>query len=57
MAGIIAGLLPESLPDVARGAIRPVIDRTVDIADFQQAADRLRSGNALGKIVLTLSQG
>ncbi|MFC9760347.1 zinc-binding dehydrogenase [Rhodococcus jostii] len=55
MAGIIAGLLPEVIPAVARGEIRPVIDRTVDITDVQQAARRLRSGEAVGKIVLTLA--
>lgn len=54
MADVIAGLLPEVLPAVARGEIRPVIDRTVDFADFQAAADRLRSGEAVGKIVLVL---
>ncbi|MEV7136429.1 zinc-binding dehydrogenase [Arthrobacter sp. NPDC093128] len=55
MAAVIAGLLPEVIPAVARGEIRPVIDQTVDIADFQQAAERLRSGEAAGKIVLTLA--
>ncbi|RYE39423.1 MAG: alcohol dehydrogenase, partial [Hyphomicrobiales bacterium] len=55
MAGIIAGLLPEVIPAVARGEIRPVIDQTVDITDVQQAARRLRSGEAVGKIVLTLA--
>lgn len=56
MAGIIASLLPEVIPAVARGEIRPVIDQTVDFADFQQAANRLRSGDAVGKIVLSLSE-
>lgn len=41
MAGTIASLLPEVIPAVARGEIRPVIDQTVDFADFQQAANRL----------------
>lgn len=43
------------LPAVAEGKIRPVIDRTVDITEFQQADDRLRSGSAVGKIVLKFS--
>ncbi|WP_256973327.1 zinc-binding dehydrogenase [Rhodococcus sp. NCIMB 12038] len=54
MSAVIAGLLPEVLPAVARGEIRPVIDLTVEFTQFQRAADRLRSGEALGKIVITL---
>ncbi|WP_410874619.1 quinone oxidoreductase family protein [Nocardia sp. A7] len=54
MADVIAGLLPEVIPVVARGQIRPVIDRTVDLTEYQQAADRLRSGEAVGKLVLTM---
>lgn len=57
MAGVIAGLLPDVLPAVARGEIRPVIDRTLDITDPAHVADRLRSGEAVGKIVLTIAQG
>jgi hypothetical protein len=38
------------LPAVARGEI---IDPTVSIEQSQEAADRLRSGDAVGKIVLT----
>lgn len=53
MAGVIAGLLPEVIPAVAHGRIRPVIDRTYAITDFLTAADRLRSGDAVGKVVLT----
>lgn len=55
MAEVIAGLLPEVIPAVARGQIRPVIDKTVDLSDFREAAERLRSGEASGKIVLTIS--
>lgn len=55
MAGIIAGLLPEVIPAVARGEIRPVIDHTVELTQVQRVADRLRSGEAVGKIVLTLA--
>lgn len=54
MAGIIAGLLPQVMPAVARGDIRPLVDTTLPLADFRQAADRLRSGDAIGKVVLTL---
>lgn len=57
MAGIIAGLLPDVLPAVARGEVRPVIDTTVDITDPVHLVDRLRSGDAKGKIVVTITQG
>ncbi|MEU6658896.1 zinc-binding dehydrogenase [Streptomyces sp. NPDC046821] len=49
---ILESLSAEVLPAVARGEIRPVIDSAVDVADFQEAADRLRSGRAVGKFVL-----
>ncbi|WP_306361835.1 zinc-binding dehydrogenase [Nocardia sp. CC227C] len=55
MADVIAALLPEVIPAVARGQIRPVIDRTVALAEFRQAADRLRSGEAVGKVVLRMT--
>lgn len=54
MAGVIAGLLPEVIPAVADGRIRPVIDTTVPFTDFATAADRLRSGHAVGKVVMTM---
>lgn len=57
MAGVIAWLLPDVLPAVARGEIRSVIDRTLDITDPAHVADRLRSGEADGKIVLTIVPG
>lgn len=50
---ILDGLRSEVLPAVARGEIRPVVDRTVDVAAYQVAADRLRSGEATGKVVIT----
>ena len=53
MAAVIAGLLPDVIPAVVRGEIRPVIDRTLPVARFREAADRPRSGDAVGKIVLT----
>lgn len=57
MAGIIAGLLPDVIPAVGRGEIRPVIDSTVAASDAAQVADRLRSGATDGKIVLTFDKG
>ncbi|WP_425402486.1 zinc-binding dehydrogenase [Knoellia sinensis] len=52
---ILEGLRADVLPALERGEIRPVIDSTVDIADFQKAADRLRPGDAVGKVVLTFA--
>lgn len=49
---ILTALAAEVLPAVARGEIRPIIDTTVDVVAFQKAADRLRSGEAVGKVVL-----
>lgn len=49
---ILEGLREQVLPAVGRGDIAPVIDSTVDVADAQQAVDRLSSGDAVGKIVL-----
>lgn len=56
MAAVIARLLPEVIPAVARGAIRPVIDSTFSWTDHADAVARLRSGEAVGKIVLTLAE-
>lgn len=50
---ILEGLRAEVLPAVERGDIAPVIDATVDVADLRRAVDRLRSGEAVGKVVLT----
>jgi NADPH2:quinone reductase len=52
---ILEDLRDQVLPAVERGDAAPVIDSTVDVAQFQQAVDRLRSGQALGKIVLTFA--
>jgi NADPH:quinone reductase-like Zn-dependent oxidoreductase len=52
---ILESLRTEVLPAVARGAIRPVIDNAFDVADVSQAAERLRSSDAIGKIVLTFA--
>lgn len=53
MAGVVAGLLADIQPAVARGEVRPVIDATFAAADHRSAAERLRSGSAAGKVVLT----
>jgi len=49
---ILEALRADVLPAVSHGDIAPVIDSTFD-ADLPQAVDRLRSGKAVGKIVLT----
>ncbi len=50
---ILDGLHAAVLPAVGRGEIAPVIDGTVDVSDADQAVRRLRSGEAVGKVVLT----
>lgn len=53
-AGIIAGLLPEMIPAVERGLIRPVIDSTLPLSRPDEIAGRLRSGQAAGKVVVAI---
>ena len=52
---ILEGLQTDVLPAVGRGEIRPFVDSAFDVADFQRATERLRSGDAVGKIVLTFA--
>lgn len=49
---ILEALRDQVLPAVTRGDIAPVIDSQLDVTNFQQATDRLRSGETVGKIVL-----
>ena len=51
---VCAALIPEVLPAVEAGSIKPIIDRVVPFADAQLAAERMRSNEAAGKLVLTL---
>lgn len=53
MADVVAGLLPEVIPAVERGDIRPIVDSTYDVADHEKVVERLRSGENIGKVVLT----
>ncbi|MFT3662185.1 MAG: zinc-binding dehydrogenase [Gordonia sp. (in: high G+C Gram-positive bacteria)] len=39
------------MPAVDDGRIRPIVDSTVDVAEAAQAAERMRSGAAVGKLV------
>lgn len=57
LASVCSALKPEVLPALAAGHIRPVVDRVFDFDDAVEAADYLRSNQAVGKIVLTLGGG
>ncbi len=52
---ILEKLRDQVLPVIGRGDIAPVIDSTVDVSEPEQAIAWLRSGNAVGKIVLTFA--
>ena len=56
LAEVCAALVPEVLPAVADGRIRPVVDRVFAFDDAVKAADYLRSNEAIGKIVLEMSK-
>jgi NADPH2:quinone reductase len=56
LAEVCAALVPEVLPAVAGGRIRPVVDRVFAFDDAVKAADYLRSNEAIGKIVLEMSK-
>ena len=43
------------MPAVADGRIRPVVDRVFDLADAKKAADYLRTNQAVGKLVLRVT--
>ena len=43
------------VPLLARGAVRPVIDRVYRMEDVRAAHERLESNETFGKIVLTIS--
>lgn len=47
--------LYESIDLVARGVVRPVIDHTLPLEDYQQGLDQMASGEVIGKVVLTPS--
>ncbi len=52
---ILEGLRDQVLPAVGRGGVAPVIDSTLSVEQYLRAAERLRSGDAVGKIVLTFA--
>jgi NADPH:quinone reductase-like Zn-dependent oxidoreductase len=51
---VIAALAEEVLPAVAEGRVRPVIDTVLTFDQADAAAERMRSHQAHGKVVLTL---
>jgi len=56
LADACAALVPEVLPAVADGRIRPVVDRVFAFDDALKAAEYLRSNQAIGKVVLEMEE-
>lgn len=56
MAGVFAALQPEVTDAVADRRITALIDHTYPPEDFRVAADRLRSNQTLGKIILSFGE-
>jgi NADPH2:quinone reductase len=56
-ADVYAAVTRHALPTVADGRVRPVVDTVVPFAEAQRAADRMRSNEAVGKIVLEMPPG
>jgi NADPH:quinone reductase-like Zn-dependent oxidoreductase len=51
---VCAALVPDVLPALEDGRIKAIIDRVFPFAEAQIAAERMRSNQAAGKLVLTL---
>jgi len=56
LAAVCAAVRPEVMPAVADGRIRPVVDRVFNFEDAEKAADYLRTNQAVGKLVLRVSE-
>ena len=56
LADVCAALVPDVLPAVADGCVRPVVDRVFTFYDAHKAADYLRSNQAIGKVVLEMKE-
>ena len=54
-AEVCAALIPDALPAVAAGRLKPVIDTVFRFEEAQRAAERMRSNEAVGKLVLELA--
>lgn len=46
----------EVVPLLARGVVRPVVDRVYPLAEVREAHERLASNETIGKIVLTVAE-
>jgi NADPH:quinone reductase len=53
-AEVYAAVVRDALPTIADGRVRPIVDRVVPFDRAQEAADRMRSNEAVGKIVLAI---
>lgn len=53
-AGIVAGLLRDFGPDLASGAVRPVVDRVLPLGEAGEAHRVMKSSAHFGKIVLAV---
>lgn len=56
LAAVCAALVPDVLPAVADGRIRPVVDRVFAFNEALKAAQYLRSNQAIGKVVLEMEE-
>ncbi len=55
-AAVAEALVPDVLPAVANGGIRPIVDEVISFDEATRAADRMRSNTAVGKLVLDMSE-
>lgn len=51
---IVSATVDFTWPKIGNGDIRPIVDRTFDITEVAAAHDYLDSGQAIGKVLLTL---
>ncbi len=52
---VVAGLRAEVLPALVEGRIRPIVDSVFAFDDAEFAADRVRSNEAIGKVVIEMA--
>ncbi|QKT05889.1 NAD(P)H-quinone oxidoreductase [Gordonia sp. X0973] len=55
-AEVVAKTLELTLPLLSNGTIKPIIDSSFPLADAAAAHDRLDSGDAIGKVLLTVDE-
>jgi NADPH:quinone reductase len=53
-AEVYAAVTRDALPTVADGRVRPIVDTVVPFGEAQRAVERMRSNQAVGKIVLEM---